>query len=139
MADGFLIHLDSPPSYSRLELGAPTMVTQVSTSDQMFIGDATGFAEFAVSSVPLPYVWRSGEFLYPKPENFSAGVIHAVGVGTARIYADGVLREEVPFHDLTYFRLRGGHSAYRWSVEFLGSAVVRGVYLAQSFAQLKGM
>ena len=139
MANGFLIHLDGSPSYSRLDLGVLTMVSQASASDQLFVGNATGFAEFAVSSRPGDYVWRSGDFLYPRPENFAAGLIDAIGLGTAKIYADGTLRDEIAFHDQTYFRLSSGPRAYRWSVELVGSAVIRKVDLAQSFAQLKGL
>lgn len=139
MANGFLIQLDGSPSYCRLDLGDLTMVQQVSASDQLFIGDSTGFAEFAVSTTPEPYVWRSGNFFYPRPENFAAGVIDARGTGVVRIYADDVLREEVEFHDLTYFRLRSGPSCYRWAVEIEGDAIVRKVDLARSFAELKGV
>ncbi len=139
MANGFLVHLDGTPSYSRLDLGSLTMIQQVSASDQLYVGDATGFAEFAVSSAPAIYAWKSGDFLFPRPENFSAGVVDAAGIGVAKIYADGALREEVAFHDQTYFRLRSGPPAWRWSVEITGSAVVRKVDIARSFAQLRGV
>lgn len=139
MADCFLIQLGAAVAYSRLDLGAPTAAVHAAASDQLFLGDATGFAEFAISTVPAPYVWRSKDFLHARPENFSVGVVDALGVGTVRVFADGVLRSDAPFNGLTYFRLPSGPSAYRWSVELLGSAVVRGVDLAQSFAQLKGV
>ncbi len=139
MPDSFLIQMDESPSLCRLNVGGLTMAAQASASDQLYVGDATGFAEFAISTVPVPYLWKSADFLYPRPENFSAGVVDALGVGTARIYADGVLREEVSFNGNTYFRLRAGPPAYRWAVELEGVATVRKVDLARSFGQLKGL
>ena len=139
MDKGFLIQLDGSPSFSRVDFGALTMAAQAAASDQLFVGDATGFAEFGVSTVPTRYLWRSRDFLHPKPVNFSAGVVDAIGVGVLRVYADGVLRCETAFNGLTYYRLPGGPSAYRWGVELEGSATVRKIDLARSFAQLRGV
>ena len=139
MDKGFLVQLDGAVSFSRLDFGSLTMASQAAASDQLFVGDATGFAEFGVSTVPSRYLWRSRDFLYPRPVNFSAGVVDALGVGVIRVFADGVLRGETSFNGLTYYRLPGGPSAYRWGVELEGVATIRKVDLAQSFAQLKGV
>ena len=137
----FVLRLDEAAgSYSRLDAGQSLYNAAVSgTTDQLFVTTATGFAEFAGSSTNLAYEWRSGERLFPLPIGFACGVVDAVGTATLEVYADGVLRGTVAVSGRTNFRLPPNGPAYRWSVKLTGTATVREVSLAQSFAELKGV
>ena len=140
-ATPFILRLDEAAgSYCRLNAGQSLYNAAVSgTTDQLFVTTATGFAEFAGSSTNLAYEWRSGERLFPLPIGFACGVVDAVGAATLEVYADGVLRGTVAVSGRTNFRLPPNGPAYRWSVKLTGTAVVREVSLAQSFAELKGV
>lgn len=140
-AEPFLLQLDEAAgSYCRLDVGQPIYNAAVSgTTDQLFVTTATGFAEFAGSSSNLAYEWLSGERLFPMPVNFACGVVDAVGTGTLKVYGDGVLRGTVAISGRTSFRLAGGQPCHRWSVNVTGSATIREISLAQSFAELKGV
>lgn len=140
-AEPFLLQLDEAAgSYCRLDAGQALYNAVVSgTTDQLFVTTATGFAEFAASSTNLAYEWKSGERLFPMPVNFACGVVDAVGTGTLQIYGDGVLRSTISISGRTSFRLAGGQPCHRWSVNVTGSATIREISLAQSFAELKGV
>ena len=140
-AEPFLLQLDEAAgSYCRLDVGQSLYNAAVSgTTDQLFVTTATGFAEFAGSSTNLAYEWLSGERLFPMPVNFACGVVDAVGTGTLQVYGDGVLRGTVAISGRTSFRLAGGQPCHRWSVNVTGSATIREISLAQSFAELKGV
>jgi len=140
-ATPFILRLDEAAgSYSRLDAGQSLYNAAVSgTTDQLFVTTATGFAEFAGSSTDLAYEWRSGERLFPLPIGFACGVVDAVGTATLEVYADGALRGTVAVSGRTNFRLPPNGPAYRWSVKLTGTATVREVSLAQSFAELKGV
>ena len=139
--ESFLLRLDEATgAFCRLDAGQPLYSAAVSgTTDQLFVTTATGFAEFAGSSAGLAYEWHSGDRLFPLPINFACGVVDAVGAATLTVFADGVQRATVSISGRTSFRLPGGSPAYRWSVKLTGTAVVREVSLAQSFAELKGV
>ena len=135
----FLLKLDEAAgSYCRLDAGQALYGAAVSgTTDQLFVTTATGFAEFAAGD-DLTYVWKSGDRLFQQPTNFAAGVVDAVGAASLQVFADGALRATVAISGRTSFRLPSGNPAYRWSVKLTGTAVVREVSLAGSFAELKG-
>lgn len=139
--ESFLLRLDETTgqSYETLDVGQAIYGTAVSEStDQLYVTTATGFAEFAGSSTLLTYTWRSGERLFPMPVNFACGLVDAAGTATLDVYADNVLRSTVAIDGRTSFRLSGGQPAYRWSIKLTGTATIREVSLAQSFAELKG-
>ncbi len=140
-ATPFILRLDEAAgSYSTLNAGQSLYNAAVSgTTDQLFVTTATGFAEFAGSSTNLAYEWRSGERLFPLPVGFACGVVDAVGTATLEVYADNVLRSTVAVSGRTNFRLPPNGPAYRWAVKLTGTATVREVSLAQSFAELKGV
>ena len=135
----FLLKLDEAAgSYCRLDAGQSLYGAAVSgTTDQLFVTTATGFAEFATGD-DLTYVWQSGDRLFQQPTNFAAGVVDAVGAATLQVFADGALRGTVSISGRTSFRLPSGAPAYRWSVALTGTATVREISLAGSFAELKG-
>ena len=140
-ASPFILRLDEAAgSYCRLDAGQPLYGAAVSgTTDQLFVTTATGFAEFAGSSTNLAYEWQSGDRLFPLPVSFACGVVDAVGTATLEVYADNALRSTVAVSGRTAFRIAGGAPAYRWSVKLTGTATVREVSLAHSFAELKGV
>ena len=140
-AEAFLLRLDEAAgAYCRLDVGEPLFNAAVSgTTDQLFVTMEDGFAEFAASNTNLSYEWHSGERLFPAPINFACGVVDAVGTAALTVFADGVLRATVAISGRTSFRLPGGARAYRWSVKLTGTATIREVSLAQSFAELKGV
>lgn len=140
-AGPFLLRLDEASgAYCRLDAGLPLYGAAVSgTTDQLFVLTETGFAEFAGSNTGLTLEWHSGERLFPLPVNFACGVVDAVGTATLTVHADGALRATVSVSGRTAFRLPGGAPAHRWSVKLAGTATVREVSLAQSFAELKGV
>jgi len=105
-----------------------------STTDQLFIGDDTGFSEFAAGD-PASYVWRSKDHLLRSPEAFSALIVDAVGTAEVAVLADGELIAVVPVSGLTRAKLPSVAPALRWAVEIVGTAVVRKVVLACSFAE----
>ena len=137
----FLLRLDEAASaYEKLDLGQPIYGAAVSaTTDQLYVTTATGFAEFAGSSSPLSYAWQSGDRLFPLPVGFACGVVDAVGTATLEVFAEGVSRGTVAVSGRTSFRLAPGSPAYRWSIKVTGTATIREVSLAQSFAELKGV
>lgn len=140
-AETFLIQLDEAAgSYCRVDVGQTLYGAAVSgTTDQLFVTTATGFAEFADSSTNLTAEWRSGDRIFPAPQNFSCGVVDAVGACTLTIYADGAVRHTASISNRTSFRIPPGAPAYRWSVRVVGTATVREISLAQAFAELKGV
>ena len=140
-AEAFLLRLDEAAgAYCRLDVGESLFNAAVSgTTDQLFVTMEDGFAEFAASNTNLSYEWHSSERLFPLPVNFACGVVDAVGAATLEVYADGALRGTVAVSGRTSFRLPGGAPAYRWSVKLTGTATIREVSLAQSFAELKGV
>lgn len=136
-AETFLLDLEAS-SYSRLDVGRSIYGLAVSgTTDQLFVTLSNGFAEFATAAQGLGYTWHSGDRLFPQPVNFGAGVVDAVGQAALYVYADGTLRAEIPIDDRTSFRLPSGTPAYRWSLRVAGTATVREISLASSFAELK--
>mgnify|MGYP001358310525 CR=1 FL=1 len=139
--DTFLLRLDEAAgAYEKIDVGQPIYGAAVSaTTDQLYVTTATGFAEFAGSSTALTYTWQSGDRLFPLPVNFACGVVDAVGTATLEVYADGALRGTASISGRTNFRLQSGAPAYRWAIKLVGTATVREVSLAQSFAELKGV
>lgn len=137
----FLIDLnEGGGAMCRLDVGRPLFSAhRAATTDQLFVGDETGFSEFAVGETTLPFEWHSGQKTYPKPVNFAAGVIDAVGVATLKVYEGSNVRATVSVAGRTYFRIEPGPSGYRWSVKVEGSVIVREISLAASFAELKGI
>lgn len=137
----FLIDLnEGGGAYCRIDAGKPLFSAhRAALTDQLFVGDETGFSEFAGGDSPMSCVWHSGQRTFPKPQNFAAGVIDAVGVATLTIYEGTTERAVVSVAGRTYFRLAPGLAGYRWSAKVEGMAVVREICLGQSFAELKGV
>ncbi len=120
--------------FTRLDLGTLYGGFTSSTTDQLFMGDDTGFAEFAVGD-PVELSWRSKEHLLKTPTAFSVIVIDAVGEGDAAVWADGELLTIVRISDFTRAKLPPTPPALLWSVEFSGKPTIRKVVLANSFAE----
>lgn len=120
--------------FTRLDLGTLYGGFTSSTTDQLFMGDDTGFAEFAVGD-PVELSWRSKEHLLKSPTAFSVIVIDAVGEGDAAVWADGELLASVRISDFTRAKLPPTPPALLWSVEFSGKPTIRKVVLANSFAE----
>lgn len=121
--------------FTRLDLGSALYGGFTSsTTDQLFIGDDTGFSEFAAGD-PASYVWRSKDHFLRAPEAFSALIVDAVGTAEIAVLADGELIAVVPVSGLTRAKLPSVAPALRWAVEIIGTAVVRKVVLACSFAE----
>ena len=121
--------------FTRLDLGSALYGGFTSsTTDQLFIGDDTGFSEFAAGD-PASYVWRSKDHFLRAPEAFSALIVDAVGTAEIAVFADGELIAVVPVSGLTRAKLPSVAPALRWAVEIIGTAVVRKVVLACSFAE----
>lgn len=120
--------------FTRLDLGTLYGGFTSSTTDQLFMGDDTGFAEFAVGD-PVELSWRSKEHLLKTPTAFSVIVIDAVGEGDAAVWADGELLTIVRISGFTRAKLPPTPPALLWSVEFSGKPTIRKVVLANSFAE----
>lgn len=137
-ATPFIIRLDEGGDYVRFDPGQPIYGAFASgTTDQLLLGTATGFAEFAGSATGLEYVWQSGDVLYPKPLAFAAGTIDCTGDVTLEILADGAVIHTVAAGGYTPFRLPPAAPALRWSVRLTGTATVRAVCLGASFQELQ--
>lgn len=133
----FLLSLEGG-GLSRLQVPeTPTGASISTVTDRLYLTSESGFAEFAGAEQTTSYVWRSGERLYSKPVNFSAGIVDAVGKSTLRVFAGGLLRAMVPVDGYTTFRLPSGQPEYVWSVQLDGVAVVREIALGNGFAELK--
>lgn len=137
----FMIGLDSESGgYQLLSLDQLIYGAAVSSStDQLFMTTATGFAEFAGSTSSLQYNWRSGDRLYPRPVSFACGVVDAVGAGEVFITCDGNEVGPIVFSGRTSFRLPPMSPGYRWMIDVYGDARVREISLAQSFSELQGI
>ena len=134
----FLMDLNPGGGLSRLQLPqTPTGASVSAVTDRVFVTSAGGFAEFAGAEGTMAYRWHSGERLYERPVNFSAGIVDAVGTATLKVYADGLQRATVVVSGYTTFRLPAGQPAYAWSLHLEGAAVVREVALANGFVELK--
>lgn len=121
--------------FTRLDLGSALYGGSTSSyTDQLFIGDGTGFSEFAAGD-PAPYVWRSRDHYLPTPTAFGVIVVDAVGQGDAAVFADGELLAEIRVDGFTHAKLPPTAAALRWSVELVGTATVRRVSLATTFAE----
>ena len=136
----FLIDLnEGGGALCRLDVGKTLYgAHRAATTDQLFVGDETGFSEFANGKNLLEYEWHSGESTFAKPQNFAAGVVDAVGVATLTVYEGTNVRATVSVSNRTYFRIQPGKPGYRWSVKVVGNATVREISLGMSFAELKG-
>lgn len=134
----FLLDLElGGMGFTRLDLGSASYGGfSSSTTDQLFIGDDTGFAEFTAGD-PAPYVWRSKDHWLRAPTTFAVLVVDAVGRGEAAVFADGELVVVVPVDGLTRAKLPPVSPALRWSIELVGTAVVRRVSLAGSFSEVQ--
>ena len=135
----FLIDLEGPGGFCRLDFGRQVYGTGVSgKTDQLFIGDATGFAEFAaIDSAPLEYEWRSKEHLFKSPTTFAAGLVDCVGDVEVTVMADGVDVVTVTASGVTPFRIPAHAQAFRWSVKLVGTAKVKRVTLGSSFEEVQ--
>jgi hypothetical protein len=125
--------------FTRLDLGSASYGGfSSSTTDQLFIGDATGFAEFAaIDSAPLEYEWRSKEHLFKSPTTFAAGLVDCVGDVEVTVMADGVDVVTVTASGVTPFRIPAHAQAFRWSVKLVGTAKVKRVTLGSSFEEVQ--
>lgn len=145
-ASSFLLRLDEAEgSLSMLNLDFPTVggavvkpmgLSVCASTDQLFLTTNDGVAEFAVGA-PLQCEWHSGDVRYPAPVNFGAVIVDCVGVAQVQVYADDVLRVTQACDGHTSFRLPSGSPALRWSVKVTGTAIVRRIVLASSFAEIK--
>ena len=132
----FLLDLEQGGmGFTRLDLGAAVYGGYTSSvTDQLFMGDETGFAEFAVGD-PLDLSWRSKEHFLPSPVAFSAAIVDALGEGEAAVWADGELLATFPINGMTRAKLPPTLPALRWSVEINGKPTIRKIVLANSFAE----
>ena len=135
----FLIDMTGNTGFCRLDFGEEVYGTGVSgKTDQLFVCDATGFAEFAAGNDPLDSVWWSKDYLYREPVSFAAVLVDCIGNLKLTMYADGVEVVSVVVGDIATFRLPANTFAYRWSVKLEGVAIVKRVSLGSSFAELQG-
>ena len=100
----FLIDLnEGGGAMCRLDVGRQLFSAhRAATTDQLFVGDETGFSEFAVGETTLPFEWHSGQKTYPKPVNFAKGVVDAVGVATLTVYEGENVRATVSVAGRTF-------------------------------------
>ena len=135
----FLLDLNEGGALSRLDVGQTIYAAMTSpVVDTLYLGTATGVVEFAEGSGSLALEWQSGDYLYPAPVAFAAGIIDCTGSFTVTIYADGVQAHSFAVTTgATPFRLPSVSPAKRWSVKVVGTGSVREISLAQSFQELK--
>lgn len=141
-AQSFILQFDGEPKYfTKLTLPSAVYGASISgTTDQLFVGTATGFAEFAeLSATPLSMTWHSREYRYPAPVSFACGEIDCTGSVTLEILRDGVVLHTVVATDRTQFRLPPHNPAYRWSFRLSGTGEVRQVAVGPSFKSLGGV
>jgi len=132
----FLLDLEQGGAgFTRIDVGSSLFGGYTSSAtDQIFMGDETGFAEFAVGD-PLDLSWRSKDHFLTSPTAFSSLVIDAIGDGEAAVWADGELLSVVRISGMTHAKLPPTKTALRWSVEVAGKMTVKKVVLASSFAE----
>lgn len=137
----FMLDLDNPEGgICSFDVGQPIYGASVSgTTDVLYLGTATGFAEIEGGAGSLTTIWESGDIQFPAPVSFAAAIIDCTGSWTIRIWADDV---EVLVETATArkpFRLpHDTPRALRWSVELTGTGTVRSFEMGASFAELKG-
>lgn len=132
---GFLVGMEDPLGFCRLDFGKPIYGSWTSSAtDQLFIGDSTGFSEFA-SGDPLDMSWKSKDYLMLSQQSFSAILIDATGQGSVTVWADGEFVATIPVNGFTRSKLPSVTSALRWAVEVKGTPTVRRIVLANSFAE----
>lgn len=140
VGEAFLLRLDeSEGAYCRLVLPEAAYSASVSgTTDQLYVGTATGFAEFAGSNARLAGEWHSGDYRYSRPVAFHAAILDCDGTFEVSLYADGVVVTTETVVGRTAFRLDAEvEPAYRWSVRLVGAGVVRSFEMGPSFAALQ--
>ena len=135
---GFLLRLDEAAgTYTQLDLGHDAYGLCVAAgTDTLYVGLSNGFAEFG-GGESLVYEWHSKDLILPGYTGFSAGYIDCTGSVAVTLYADDVEVLSTDFTGPDYFRLPATPPALKWSVKLVGSAIVRRLSLAQSFAELK--
>ena len=138
----FLINLDADPRYfTRVEAGEALYGASVSgTTDQLYVGTATGAAEFAADGVsPLAMTWRSKLYRYPAPASFRAAEIECAGALSLDVIADGITVKTIAASGRTEFRLPDHNPAWEWSVRVTGSGSLTKFAMGPSFDALKAV
>ena len=136
-APGFLVRFDeADTSFTRTT--DPVMAATVHpVADALYVV-AGAVYEFKGGATRKPFVWRSKDFIMPKPMNFGAVQVGGEGGVTITVYADGVARATKKLllsgDEYSVVRLPAGFLARRWAFEVAGgaNAVVREVNVAIS-------
>lgn len=113
----------------------------------------TNLREWSVpGAAPLSYTWRSREFIYPQPTNFSVGQLYfddsSAGPIQLRIWAtlrgeDGSVSKQLVYDQPVTrsgqeLRLPSGFRSDVWQVEVAGSAPLQSLMLATTAKELRG-
>lgn len=137
--DAFVIRLDEAQGeYCTLNVGQPIYgLTVSSTTDELYVCTATGAAVFAGSASGLTAVWHSADARFPKPVCFGAARVECTGTTSIELLRDGAVVFTKSVTGDASFRLPSIAPSDRWSVRLTGTATVRQVSLAASFAELQ--
>jgi len=91
---------------------------------------------WAEAGSELTYTWKSKQFLYYSPFNFTAGMIVADGTVTFKLYVDGVLKSTKTVTDDNIFRLPSKYRGKMIEIELTGTSDVDLVAIATSINEL---
>lgn len=138
--EAFLLDLDNPEGgISSFDVGQAIYGASISgTTDTLYLGTATGFAEIEAGAGSLTTTWESGDIKFAAPVSFAAAIIDCQGSWTVRLRADGVEVLVEAATERKAFRLPDdAPRALRWSVDLTGTGTVREFKMGASFTELK--
>lgn len=126
---------DGTPFVLRTNWSADAFFYQVETSRLFYLhSDKTSVREFDNETGDKDtYRWRSKEFTFAQPMNFSTLYIEGEGRGpvAVRVLADGVSRGVYSLTGETV-RIKGGALARKWVIEARGKRTITSIHLAES-------
>lgn len=138
--ESFLLKLDEAEgALSRLVAGVTLYsATRVDATDKLYVGTATGFAEFEGGATGLSMTWQSATIRYAAAVSFAVGRILCTGSIQVEVLAAGVVRHTETFGSGDYyFKLPPIEAETTWAVRFTGVGSVQLFDLGMSFAGLK--
>lgn len=138
--ESFLLKLDEAEgALSRLAPGTTLYsAVRADSTDTLYVGTATGFAEFEGGVGGLSMTWQSATIRYAAAVAFAAGRIICTGTIQVEVLAAGVVRHTETFAGGDhYFKLPDIQAETTWAVRFTGVGTVQLFDLGMSFAGLR--
>ena len=138
-AKPFAVRMDADGGHmTHLDFGAVYSAARVGTTDALYLGLATGLAEFwPTGSSYASMTWHSGDLRFPRPVFFGAGKVVCDGTVTVEAFCGGVSVTTQVCSGTAFFRMPSVSPQEVWSFRVTGTGVLRFMEFGPSYAALK--